>query len=220
MMLHPGRVVEHQSASSCRAGRCVVVRRARCRVPSVESPVLTFCSVSSRKPKKTHTTPQKNTQQKKTHNNLQKTHTTPQKKHTQPQKKNPTHNPPKKKTHNLPKKTHTTPKKPNQKKKNHQKEHTIKKKTHTTQKTQTLSNPKPRTPQSRHKVFRSLPPPIPLASLLKPRGTKTRQNFMWGKNTEQVGGPKRAKISHGVKSHLFEPTLCVGLCGRRFMVSC
>ena len=26
-MLHPGRVVEHQSASSCRAGRCVVVRR-------------------------------------------------------------------------------------------------------------------------------------------------------------------------------------------------
>ena len=26
-MLHPGRVVEHQSASSSRAGRCVVVRR-------------------------------------------------------------------------------------------------------------------------------------------------------------------------------------------------
>ena len=48
VMLHPGRVVEHQSASSCRAGRCVVVRRTRCRVPSVESPVLTFCSVTSR----------------------------------------------------------------------------------------------------------------------------------------------------------------------------
>ena len=27
VMLHPGRVVEHQSASSCRAGLCVVVRR-------------------------------------------------------------------------------------------------------------------------------------------------------------------------------------------------
>ena len=27
MMLHPSRVVEHQSASSCRAGLCVVVRR-------------------------------------------------------------------------------------------------------------------------------------------------------------------------------------------------
>ena len=49
-MLHPGRVVEHQSASSCRAGRCVVVRRTRCRVLSVESHVLTFCSVSSRTP--------------------------------------------------------------------------------------------------------------------------------------------------------------------------
>ena len=48
-MLHPGRVVEHQSASSCRAGRCVVVRRTRCRrVPSVESPVVTFvlCSLT------------------------------------------------------------------------------------------------------------------------------------------------------------------------------
>ena len=48
MMLHPGRVVEHQSASSCRAGRCVVVRRTRCRVPSVEKscPYVLFCVLS------------------------------------------------------------------------------------------------------------------------------------------------------------------------------
>ena len=45
VMLLPGRVVEHQSASSCRAGRCVVVRRTR-RVVSVESPVLTFVGFS------------------------------------------------------------------------------------------------------------------------------------------------------------------------------
>ena len=51
-MLHPGRVVEHQSASSCRAGRCVVVRRTRCRVPSVESPVVTFCTAFLHKEKR------------------------------------------------------------------------------------------------------------------------------------------------------------------------
>ena len=50
MMLHPGRLVEHQSASSCRAGRCVVVRPTRCRVPSVESPVVPFCTVFSHTP--------------------------------------------------------------------------------------------------------------------------------------------------------------------------
>ena len=42
MMLHPGRVVEHQSASSCRDGRCVVVRRTR----SVEYAVSTFIGIS------------------------------------------------------------------------------------------------------------------------------------------------------------------------------
>ena len=42
-MLHPGRVVEHQSASSCRAGLCVVVRRTR----SVECAAVTFCTVFS-----------------------------------------------------------------------------------------------------------------------------------------------------------------------------
>ena len=31
MMLHPSRVVEHESASSCCACRCVVVRRTRRR---------------------------------------------------------------------------------------------------------------------------------------------------------------------------------------------
>ena len=41
MMLHPGRVVEHQSASSCCAGRCVVVRRTR----SVDYAAVTFCTV-------------------------------------------------------------------------------------------------------------------------------------------------------------------------------
>ena len=41
-MLHPGRVVEHQSASSCRAGRCVVVRRTR----SVDYAVSTFIALS------------------------------------------------------------------------------------------------------------------------------------------------------------------------------
>ena len=47
MMLHPGRVVEHQSASSCCAGRCVVVRRTR----SVKCAAVTFCTVFSHKNK-------------------------------------------------------------------------------------------------------------------------------------------------------------------------
>ena len=46
MMLHPGRVVEHQSASSCCAGRCVAVRRTR----SVECAAVTFCTVFSHTP--------------------------------------------------------------------------------------------------------------------------------------------------------------------------
>ena len=46
MLLHPGRVVEHQSASSCRAGRCVVVRRTR----SVECAAVAFCTVFSHTP--------------------------------------------------------------------------------------------------------------------------------------------------------------------------
>ena len=41
-MLHPGRVVEYQSASSCCAGRCVVVRRTR----SVDYAVSTFIGLS------------------------------------------------------------------------------------------------------------------------------------------------------------------------------
>ena len=43
MMLHPGRVVEHQSASTCCAGRCVVARRTR----SVKCAAVTFCTVFS-----------------------------------------------------------------------------------------------------------------------------------------------------------------------------
>ena len=41
----PRQVVEHQSASSCCAGRCVVVRRTR----SVDYHAVVFCTVSSRK---------------------------------------------------------------------------------------------------------------------------------------------------------------------------
>ena len=43
VMLHPGRVVEHQSVSSCCAGRCVVVRRTR----TVKCAAVTFCTVFS-----------------------------------------------------------------------------------------------------------------------------------------------------------------------------
>ena len=45
MMLHPGRVVEHQSASSCCAGRCVVVRvHGLWIMPSVR---FVLCSLTS-----------------------------------------------------------------------------------------------------------------------------------------------------------------------------
>ena len=62
-MLHPDRVVEHQSASSCRAGRCVVVRvHGLWIMPSVR---FVLCSLTEAQNKKRKEAQKKEARKKK-----------------------------------------------------------------------------------------------------------------------------------------------------------